>query len=246
MDGFQLAEAIKADSAIADVALVLLPSHGRRGDGERARQVGIAAYLKKPVRQAQLFECLQAVITHSGSEPFTARPLVTQHSIREAEVRPRDTSQSSLRILVAEDSLVNQAVALGQLFNLGYRAEAVPLARRFVDPVNGLSLEQATARAIEQEPSLRAVRSQVDAALGAKLQASLRPNPSVSFERREEPGGMDNLTAVGVEWPLDLFRRSRRLAVADGEVTVARLSAADRERLLAADVRASCVPGRVS
>ena len=58
MDGFQLAAAIKADPAIADVALVLLPSHGRRGDGERARQVGIAAYLKKPVRQAQLFDCL--------------------------------------------------------------------------------------------------------------------------------------------------------------------------------------------
>ena len=70
-----------------------------------------------------------------------------------------------------------------------------------------------------------------------RLQASLRPNPSVSFERREEPGGTDHLTTVGVEWPLDLFRRSGRIAVADREVTVAQLSAADRERLLAAEVR---------
>jgi cobalt-zinc-cadmium efflux system outer membrane protein len=111
------------------------------------------------------------------------------------------------------------------------------LAGRFVDPANGLSLEQAIARAIEQEPSLRAARSQVEVAQGTKIQASLRLNPSVSFERREEPGGTDSLTTVGVEWPLDLFRRSGRIAVADREVTVAQLSASDRERLLAAEVR---------
>jgi cobalt-zinc-cadmium efflux system outer membrane protein len=111
------------------------------------------------------------------------------------------------------------------------------LAGRFVDPANGLSLELAIARAIEQEPSLRAARSQVEVAQGTKLQASLRPNPSFSFERREEPGGTDNLTTVGVEFPLDLFRRSVRIAVADREVTAAQLSAADRERLLAAEVR---------
>ena len=112
-----------------------------------------------------------------------------------------------------------------------------PLAGRFVDPANGLSLDQAIARAIEQEPSLRAARSQVEVAQGTKIQASLRPNPSFSFERREEPGGTDNLTTVGVEWPLDLFRRNGRIAVADSEVTAAQLSAADRERLLAAEVR---------
>jgi cobalt-zinc-cadmium efflux system outer membrane protein len=113
----------------------------------------------------------------------------------------------------------------------------VPLAGRFVDPVNGLALEHAIARAIEQEPSLRAARSQIEMAQGTKIQASLRPNPSVSFERREEPGGTDNLTTVAVEWPLDLFRRDGRLTVADREVATAHLAVADRERVLAADVR---------
>jgi cobalt-zinc-cadmium efflux system outer membrane protein len=112
-----------------------------------------------------------------------------------------------------------------------------PLAGRFVDSTNGLSLEQAIANAIEREPSLRVARSRIDRAQGTKLQASLRPNPSMSFERREEPGGTDDLTTVGVEWPLDLFRKSGRIAVANHEVTVAELSAADRERLLAAEVR---------
>ena len=119
-----------------------------------------------------------------------------------------------------------------------------PLAGRFVDPANGLSLEQAIARAIEQEPSLRAARSQVEVAHGTKLQASLRPNPAFSFERREEPGGTDNLTTIGVEWPLDLFRRSERLAVGDREVAVAQLSVSDRERLLAAARRSQRDAGR--
>jgi cobalt-zinc-cadmium efflux system outer membrane protein len=112
-----------------------------------------------------------------------------------------------------------------------------PLAAQFVDLANGLSLEQAIVRAIEQEPLLRAARSQIDVAHGARQQASLRPNPSVSFERRDEPGGTDNLTTFGVEWPLELFRRSGRIAVADREVAAAQLAAADRERLLAAEVR---------
>src|SRR4030095_15393899 len=106
---------------------------------------------------------------------------------------------------------------------------------QLVDPANGLSLDQAIARAIEYEPSLRVARSQVEVAQGTKLQASLTPNPSVSFERREEPGGTDNLTTVGVEWPLDLFRRDGRIAVADREIATAQFAVADRERVLAAD-----------
>lgn len=112
-----------------------------------------------------------------------------------------------------------------------------PVAQQYVDPVKGLSLEQAVARALEQEPSLRAARSGIDVARGTRLQASLRPNPTVSFERREEPAGTDNQTMVAVEWPLDLFRRSGRVAVADREVGVTELAVADQERLLAAEVR---------
>lgn len=106
-----------------------------------------------------------------------------------------------------------------------------------LDPVNGLSLDQAIARALEQEPSLRAARSQIDIARGMRMQSSLRPNPSVSFERREEPQGMDNQTMLSLEWPLDLFRRDARVAVADRQVTAAELAVADRQRLLIANVR---------
>ena len=125
MDGFELATLIKGDSSIAGVALVLLPSFGQRGDGEKARQAGIAAYLKKPVRQSQLYDCLAAVMAGPQEATVAGLPLVTQHSMREAAVSPA-RAMSSLRILIAEDSIVNQKVALGQLRNLGYDARAVP------------------------------------------------------------------------------------------------------------------------
>jgi cobalt-zinc-cadmium efflux system outer membrane protein len=120
------------------------------------------------------------------------------------------------------------------------RAQApgrTPMASQFIDALNGLSLEQAIARALEQEPTLLAARTEIEGAQAMRLQASLRPNPTVSFERREEPAGTDNLTTVAVEWPLDLFRRSRRVAVADSELTAAGLAVADRERLLATEAR---------
>jgi len=140
------------------------------------------------------------------------------------------TTRSALSVLIA-------TLLTGVSGSAQSPSGQAPLAGRFVDPANGLSLEQAIARAIEQEPSLRAARTQIEVAQGTKVQASLRPNPSVSFERREEPGGTDNLTTIGIEWPLDLFRRDSRVAVADREVATAQIAVADRERILAADVR---------
>jgi cobalt-zinc-cadmium efflux system outer membrane protein len=112
------------------------------------------------------------------------------------------------------------------------------LAEQYTDPSAGVSLEQAITRALEREPSLRAARAQIAVAEGLRVQASLRPNLSVSFEHREEPAGTDNQTTFAIEWPLDLFRRTERVAVADREVATAQLAVADRERLLAAEVRA--------
>jgi cobalt-zinc-cadmium efflux system outer membrane protein len=139
------------------------------------------------------------------------------------------TTRIVLSVLIA--ALMTPVAAIAQA------PDDTRLAERYVDPVNGLSLEQAIVRALEQEPSLRAARSEIDVARGMRLQASLRPNPNVSFEHREEPGGTDNVTTVAVEWPLDLFRRSGRVAVADREVKAVQLAVADRERLLAAEVR---------
>jgi cobalt-zinc-cadmium efflux system outer membrane protein len=131
--------------------------------------------------------------------------------------------------------------AIGAIFACAMLVAASSVAQpaaSFVDPVNGLSLDQAIGRALAQEPSIRAARTAIEVARGMRQQAGLRPNMATSAEFRGEPAGTDNQAMVSVEWPLDLFRREGRIAVADREVAAAVLSVADRERLLAADVRA--------
>src|SRR5207253_5207650 len=88
------------------------------------------------------------------------------------------------------------------------------LAASYVDPVGGLTLNDAIGLALEHEPGLRASRAQIDMTRGLREQAALRPNPSLSFSQQQEPGGTDNQTRVEVQWPLDLFRKTGRIGVA--------------------------------
>jgi outer membrane protein, heavy metal efflux system len=101
----------------------------------------------------------------------------------------------------------------------------------------GITLEEAIAMALKQEPALRGVRTQIDAASGRVQQAALRANPTVNGERRWEPGGTDDQVSIGVQWPLELFRRGARIVTAERDLAVAQHDVADRERRTAADVR---------
>lgn len=112
-----------------------------------------------------------------------------------------------------------------------------PAAARYVDAVGGLSLDDAFALALRREPSMQAARTGTEAAVARRAQAGVRANPTTTFERRMEPGGTDNQTLVGLQLPLELFRRGARIAVADREIAVSRHEVADRERHLMADVR---------
>jgi len=111
------------------------------------------------------------------------------------------------------------------------------LSDRFIDTRNGLSIDAAIRQALEREPRLRSVRSAVEVAQGKRLQATLRPNPTVSIEQRQEPTSPDNQTMAQIQWPLDLFRRPPRVAVADRAIEVSERAVEDRTRLLIADVR---------
>ena len=116
-------------------------------------------------------------------------------------------------------------------------AQESPGASRYSDPAAGVTLVEAIAQGLRQEPGLREARTAIAVARGDRLQAGLRPNPSLSAERREQLGGADNQTMLGFELPLDLFRRGARITVADRIVTVMERSAENRERLLGADIR---------
>jgi cobalt-zinc-cadmium efflux system outer membrane protein len=118
-------------------------------------------------------------------------------------------------------------------------AEAHAQGSRHFDPTGGLSLDDAIAIALRREPSLGGTRADVEIARGERVQAGLRPNAMMRFEQREEPAGADRQTTLMVEWPLDMFRRAGRVAVADRGIEAAEQAAANRERIVAADVRAA-------
>jgi two-component system sensor histidine kinase/response regulator len=110
-DGFTLTAAIKKDPAIADATVVMLTSAGQPGDAARCREVGVAAYLPKPVRHSEL---RGAIVSALGVRSVEQRrpALITRHSLREA----RQTG----RILLVEDSKVNQMVATHLLERRGH------------------------------------------------------------------------------------------------------------------------------
>lgn len=131
MDGLELARRIKAESALSRVRLVLLTSLGRRGDVKSAQEVGILAYLTKPVRQNHLIECLTLVMAtaEQGAVCADKQPprMITRHSLSEAH------AQHTPRVLVVEDNLVNQKVAAKMLEKLGYRVDVAANGREAVD-----------------------------------------------------------------------------------------------------------------
>jgi outer membrane protein, heavy metal efflux system len=141
------------------------------------------------------------------------------------------------RIRVGILTVALALVATGVMAQPQPLADQRALAEAYIDTRAGLSLADAIARALAEEPSLRAARTEIDAARGMRLQARLRPNPTVSVERREEPAGTDNQTLVNVEVPLDLFRRSARVTAAEREIEATEQSVADRTRMLVGDIR---------
>jgi two-component system, sensor histidine kinase and response regulator len=113
MDGFTLIEHIRESPELATATIVMLTSAGHRGDAARCQKLGVAAYLLKPIRQSELREAIARVL--GAREQDGAIPLITRFSLQEA----REPSLS-LRVLLAEDNLVNQRLAVRLLEKRGH------------------------------------------------------------------------------------------------------------------------------
>ncbi|HWG58052.1 MAG TPA: response regulator [Candidatus Acidoferrales bacterium] len=115
MDGFGLAEHIQRDPELAGATIMMLTSAGQIGDAARCRELGISAYLVKPIRQGELLDAICLVLQAAAVR--TQPPVVTRHTVRELRNR--------LRVLIAEDNVINQKLAARLLEKRGY---AVTLA----------------------------------------------------------------------------------------------------------------------
>jgi PAS domain S-box-containing protein len=117
MDGKSLGQAIKADTDLAQIRMIMLTSLGRRGDAKAFEEVGFDAYANKPIRHQDFLLILIRVMSGNRS---TDHAIVTRHSVRDMAHFNTDA-----RVLVVEDNIINQQVAVGSLKKLGVQSDAV-------------------------------------------------------------------------------------------------------------------------
>jgi CheY-like chemotaxis protein/HPt (histidine-containing phosphotransfer) domain-containing protein len=117
-------EKLKEDPTLAGSAIMMLTSAGQRGDAARCREIGISAYLVKPIRQSELLEAILLVLGQP-SQRKDHPDLVTRHTIREA--------RHKLRIIVAEDNAINRELVTRLLQKHGHTVMAVTTGREAVD-----------------------------------------------------------------------------------------------------------------
>jgi signal transduction histidine kinase/DNA-binding response OmpR family regulator len=123
-DGLQLARELQSHPAGSDIRLVVMTSMLQRGHAEQARRAGAMGYLPKPVRHDELRDCLRTVLGLAEGESSKHAPtgsvvaqLVTRHMVAE-HVRHQ-------RVLVVEDNIVNQKLAVRMVEKLGYQPDVV-------------------------------------------------------------------------------------------------------------------------
>ena len=114
MDGFGLVEEIKQRPGLSTSTIMMLTSGGQRGDAARCGELGISAYLLKPVRQVELREAIMRVL--GSKEQAKAAPMITRYSMQQ-DSEPR----KGMSILLAEDNPVNQKLAIRLLEKRGHR-----------------------------------------------------------------------------------------------------------------------------
>ncbi len=108
MDGFDLVKRMHSELGDSRVIMMVLSSAGLRGDAQRCRELGIAAYLTKPIEQNQLIGAIKLALGEK-----MRKQLITRHSLRE-------NGERKLNILLAEDNFINQKLVVAMLERWGH------------------------------------------------------------------------------------------------------------------------------
>jgi PAS domain S-box-containing protein len=189
MDGFGLAEQIRLRPELGPTMIMMLSSVGQRGDAMRCRQLGVAAYLTKPVRQSVLLEAMLAVI--EGSElPMEEHYLVTRHTVGEA--------RRGLHVLLAEDNAVNSRLVKAVLEKHGHTVRAVDNGKQAV-----AALEQERFDVVLMDVQMPEMDGlEATAAIRASETGTDRHLPIVALTAHAMKGDREACLAAGMDYYL--------------------------------------------
>ena len=186
MDGFDVVEAIRSLAHPDPPAIMMLTSSGQRGDAARCRELGIAAYLVKPIMQSQLLEAILTVLG-ARSKSSQPQPLVTRHSLTE--------SQKSLSILLAEDNAINQRLASRLIEKRGH---TVIVASNGLEVLS--ALEKQSFDVIIMDVSMPDMDGlEATAAIRAKEKLSGGHIPIIAVTAHAMSGDRDRFLAAGMD-----------------------------------------------
>ncbi len=208
MDGFGLAEAIQRDPDLAGATIMLLTSGGQRGDAARCRELGVAAYLTKPVGQSELQAAIRTVLGFGAAA--AASSLVTRHSLREAGSESR-----GLCILLAEDNPVNQHLAQRLLEKRGHSLVVVANGREALAALEAHSFDIVLMDV--QMPEMNGLEA--TAAIRRREEATGAHVPIIAMTAHAMVGDREKCLAAGMDGyvskplrPQELFAAIESLA----------------------------------
>jgi signal transduction histidine kinase/DNA-binding response OmpR family regulator len=187
MNGFTFAKQVKGDPRFKGAIIMMLTSGGQRGDASHCRELGISAYLLKPLQQTELLDAILTVLGHKPQSPDQRPTLVTRHSLRE--------ERRHLRILLAEDNPVNQMVAVRLLEKAGHTVMVVANGRDAVlmleEQEFGLVLMDVQMPEMDGFEATRIVRE--------KEIASHKHIPIIAMTAHAMKGDRERCLAVGMD-----------------------------------------------
>ena len=185
MDGFALAARIQADAALSGATVLMLTSAGRPDDVERCRQLGVRAYLTKPVRHSELLEAIQAAL---GGSPLPA-------DVAAAGPPAAAPSRRPLHVLVAEDNSVNQKLALALLRKQGHSVVIAGTGREAVE-----ALEKQTFDVVLMDVQMPEMDGlEATAAIRRREEGAGRRVPIIAMTAHAMKGDRERCLAAGMD-----------------------------------------------
>ncbi len=205
MDGFALAEAIKQNPGWRAAAIMMLSSAGQRGDAIRCRELGVAAYLTKPIQQLELLDAILTALG-TGAKKEGASTLVTRHSLQE--------SRNRMRILLVEDNEVNQLVAIRLLEKYGHSVTLAADGRKAL-----IALEKKSFDLIFMDIQMPEMNGwQASEAIREKEKTTGQHIPIVAMTAHAMKGDEEKCISAGMDFYLTKPIRTKELLAVLNEI----------------------------